>query len=239
MDEVANVHGYDGLVTHSTGPLYRVSVWNPCVSRAQQEHLAVSVTVNLHFLWILISPRAGKDPETMARRDTRSELSTVPDVRSCISQRTIWDNERGEGYILFIVRKLLLRRVKWLIVDEMNEREERVLWLNKPSVCVHLSWEMISIDRTFAPKTLLKSCCVMYKCIIRDRECLLRMITMGVAFAWIQMEKYNFIINRFNRFLNFSSHFDVATSLVSRREINFYVSYCTNWFKIIRLIEGN
>lgn len=41
-----------------------------------QEHLAVSVTVNLHFLWILISLWAEKDPETMARRD-RLRLSTV------------------------------------------------------------------------------------------------------------------------------------------------------------------
>lgn len=44
-------------------------------------------------------------------------------------------------------------------------------------------------------------------------------------------EKYQFEINRlkcFNRFLNFSSHFNAATLLVSWRKINFYVLHYTN-----------
>lgn len=151
MDEVANVHGgYDGLVTHSTG-LYR-GPYGILASRAQ-EHLAVSVTVNLHFLWILISPRAGKDPETMARY--RHDREAIINRARCsivlfLEEQSEITKERGGGVSRFVVRELRLRRVyrvKWLITDETNEMREEI-WLNK----WHFSWETIRRLRQCLPK---------------------------------------------------------------------------------------
>lgn len=132
MDEVANVHGgYDGLVTHSTG-LYR-GPYGILASRAQ-EHLAVSVTVNLHFLWILISPRAGKDPETMARY--RHDREAIINRARCsivlfLEEQSEITKERGGRGISFrctgiTIAKSVSREMINYRWDEWDERRNMV-----------------------------------------------------------------------------------------------------------------
>lgn len=125
-------------------------------SRAQ-EHLAVSVTVNLHFLWILISPRAGKDPETMATGYRHDREAIINRARCSIvlfleeQSEITKEGGRWRGEVSrFVVRELRLRGVKWLITDETNEREE--IWLNKWETISKSSWDN-SICLKFAPKS--------------------------------------------------------------------------------------